>query len=88
MHSESRNKDPVMMSHANNSVGSIVNAQIYGLLMCKCNMVELTGLFAIVFATALALGHAPEAFHFKQNWMRYSTDLRQCLGHGVITMFP
>ena len=54
--------------------------------MCKCNMVELTGLFTIAFATALALGHAPEAFHFKQNSMRQ--HLRECLEHGVITMFP
>jgi hypothetical protein len=44
------------------------------------------GLFAIAFATALALGHAPEGFHFKQDLMRQ--HLRECLERGVITMFP
>ena len=44
------------------------------------------GLFAIAFATTLALGHAPEAFHFKQDSTRQ--HLRECLEHEVITMFP
>ena len=56
--------------------------------MCKCNNGGAgCGLFAIAFVTALALGHAPEAFHFKQDSMR--PHLWECFEtHGVITMFP
>ena len=48
--------------------------------MCKCNNGGAgCGLFAIAFVTALALGHAPEAFHFKQDSMR--PHLRECFEH-------
>ena len=44
------------------------------------------GLFAIAFATALALGEKPELFSFEQSKMR--THLRQCLEKGEMEMFP
>ena len=81
------------------TVNSFVERQIATLLNTNCKEIDLRfvnvqmqyggadcGLFAIAFATALALGHAPEAFHFQQNSMRQ--HLRECLEHGVITMFP
>ena len=81
------------------TVNSSVERQIATLLNTNCKEIDLRfvnvqmqyggadcGLFAIAFATALALGHAPEAFHFQQNLMRQ--HLRECLEHGVITMFP
>ena len=44
------------------------------------------GLFAIAFATALALGEKPELFFFDQWNMR--AHLRQCLESGEMKMFP
>ncbi len=44
------------------------------------------GLFAITFATALALGEKPELFFFDQSKMR--AHLWQCLERGRIEMFP
>jgi hypothetical protein len=80
-------------------VNSFVERQIATLLNTNSKEIDLQfvnvkmqyggadcGLFAIAFATALALGHAPEAFHFQQDWMRQ--HLRECLEHGAITMFP
>ena len=77
-------------------MNSFIERQIATLLNTNCKEIDLQfvnvqmqyggadcGLFAIAFATALALGHAP---HFQQNLMRQ--HLRECLEHGVITMFP
>ena len=44
------------------------------------------GLFAIAFATALALGVKPELFLFDQSKMR--RHLQQCLERGKMQMFP
>ena len=44
------------------------------------------GLFAIAFATALALGEKPELFFFDQSKMR--AHLWQCLERGKMEMFP
>ena len=44
------------------------------------------GLFAIAFATALALGEKPELFSFEQ--LKMHTHLRQCLEKGEMEMFP
>ena len=58
------------------TVNSFVERQI-ALLNTNCKEIDLR---------ALALGHAPEAFHFKQDSVRQ--HLRECFEHGVITMFP
>ena len=44
------------------------------------------GLFAVAFATALALGEKPELFCFDQSKMR--AHLRHCLEKGEMAMFP
>ena len=44
------------------------------------------GLFAIAFATAIALGISPEYIHFQQGEMRQ--HLLTCLSNGKLTMFP
>ena len=44
------------------------------------------GLFAIVFATALALGEKPELFFFDQWNMR--AHLRKCFEDGGMKIFP
>ena len=44
------------------------------------------GLFAVAFATALALQHNPEHYHFVQDKLR--SHLLRCFQDGKMTMFP
>ena len=56
-----------------------INTQMqYGSVDC--------GLFAIAFATAIALGISPEYIHFQQGEMRQ--HLLTCLSNGKLTTFP
>lgn len=81
------------------TVNSFVERQIATLLNTNAKEVDLQfvnvqmqyggtdcGIFAIAFATALALGHAPESLHFKQDSMRQ--HLLECLQSRKMTMFP